>query len=347
LKSTFAADEEAVDALVSLLKGVARAGVGGSDNGSSSTSGSSGSERRLLDKKCSSCEESGHNEESSLAACIDLLCVLVTHSEVKDALSEAGVISPLLRLLHREVSSSPLSSSSSSFCCSPPLATRQSPRQTAHHEGGQHVFRPFCTPPLPLLDRLVTLLRHLSWYHSDNMLVIVEEEGLELLTRGLRPGMLSFNTRADAVWILSGAVAYAAPALLAVGAVEATLRLIREEGAESGALEAALALLLEMLRFDNHKYLLRVLAVSGNLEADSSLPSPRSGSGTCGAGDALSGASNGIMMFAHCGTEGGEGEGGRWLTLRLREVTAGDNFSPACRDAASATLDILISKHVV
>lgn len=334
VKAFYAADAEAVEAVLDLLR------EGDLSAGSKSLGGGN--------QKCSREDEIS----GSLSAAVDILYLLVTHATAKKLLSQAGVLSVLLRLLDREIAELPVWSAH----------VRLQQQQQQQQSGGE--WQSSSESPdncklregrhlavfsaLPRVEQLVALLRLVCWYDTPHLLQLVDLGGLELLTLCLREGVLSDSKRADAMWILRDVVAYASPVLMAVGAVEAVLLALHGAlgGSGSGSgnnasctggggggvqmvLEATLSLLDELLMFDNHKYLLRTVSLAANLDvAATSSPSSLSDLG----------------LFALI--DGGGGGGGRWLTSRLHEVEAGGSCNAACRAAAASALRSLASNNI-
>ena len=293
LKSFYAADGNAVDALVSCLAECVE-----HDNHLAKQSGSI----------CNKGHMSSADYSCLVTSCIEVLRIIVVHPVVKSALTKAGVVRSLVLLLGQETT------------------------DVTGHDNGR-------LSTTVSVSVLAILLRQLSWYSSENMMLLVEQEGLQHLTLCLRMGKLNDASRAEVIWILNDAVAVGAPALLAIGAVDQVLLEISKIPHCNLVLEAALAVINAMLKFDNHKYLFRLLTLAGNLNVTNFQQSPPSSF------LASEGSISETLFLSECLSD-------NWLTTRLREIAGSkeetkESFNVTCRSSAANCLHVLEVNHII
>ena len=268
-------------------------------------------------------------------------------------LSEAEAVFPLLDLLQKELSGPSSTTPPPPPPCPPP---QRQVNQLADRapDGRSSLLLSFSC--LPRVEQLITLLRLLCWYNTANTQRIVEQEGLELLAQSLRPGdglILGEARRADVLWIMHDVVPFGASVLLAVGAVEEVLLVVVGDPEERSALvlEAALSTLQEMLRFDGHKYLLRVVALADRLLMSSTDAPAAAAAAVAGVSSVLCSVLAAAATPAGAGGAAGGGSGsgalsaGR-LTTRLRHLAGEEAFRGQCRTVALNILSTLELNNV-
>ena len=186
-----------------------------------------------------------------VSATINILFILVNHKDLKNVLSEAGAILSLLEVLQKNLD-----------------MDHGLPQDHQYRSSGLLGFSSLPTP-----DQVIVLLRLFCWYHHENMLVIVHNKGLELLTKCLRSQKLSEMKKSDVLWIMYGSVSYGPSFLLSVGAVEEILTIVYDHVLNDNycnevLLEAALAVLQEIMIFDHNHFVVSVLNLARRVEVN-------------------------------------------------------------------------------
>lgn len=188
-------------------------------------------------------------------------------------------------------------------------------------------------------NRLIALLRLVSCSERVSLDRLVECGGLEVLTRylGQQHGVLS-ERRSDILWTMHEVVSFAAPVLLAVGAIKVVLqRIVGERGVAcpGGEMEAALSVLKEVLRVEGGRHQWRVLVLAEQLVSEpalcvsSSFPAP-------------SLTTPSITTIANPPSARCEGQHNGALETRLHEVLRGGGSGESFREPPrSAARDIL------
>jgi len=250
-------------------------------------------------------------------ACVDVLFLIAAHPRVQSALSDAGAVTVLLDLVDTSLHGS--------------LAHFRSNASS----GGLPLRCESCT----VLDKSIAILRHISWNHTENLLVVVEN-GLETITvliksARVETNLLSHCRIADVIWILNGVIPYCASILFAVGCIEEILLVIFTDS-PSVILEAALTLISQVIELDNFKYRLRLVVLAGHVAYKvgsevNVLPSPH----------------NDLSIFSNSDVMGGGDINLSRLADRIRHLAEGVEgvCNSGCQIAALCTLKKLFVEN--